>query len=108
MERLDRTFNPHTGVLTDVSAHEVEGKLVIRKQQDIEPYIERATMLRNNDDYWKQGVKQGWAHAATIPPITIVQLMKIGVNVYKAPGREIVAGLKKLGMEHLLTTRARI
>jgi hypothetical protein len=47
-------------------------------------------------------------HAAHIPEIVIVKLLRIGINVYHASGQEIIAGLKKIGYDNLITTRAKI
>jgi hypothetical protein len=106
MERLDRFFS--NGILTDVSAHEVEGKLVVTKKQDIEPNIEWATQLRNSDEYSKQGIKNGWWHAAHIPNVVVLQLKKIGVDIDRASAKEILAGLRKLNMDYLITTRGQV
>lgn len=87
------------GVLVDVATTEADGgKLVIRKAQDITQNIEFCKAYANSDE-WSRGVKKSWALAGHIPDITIVELRQIGVDVFRAPLKEIRAGLKKLGKE---------
>lgn len=107
MEKIDQTLD-ESGLRTTIYTSELDGKMHVRHEQDLEPHVEYATALRNNEDYWKQGVKRGFAHAAHIPDVVIVELKQIGVDVFKAPAREIIAGLKRLNKENLLTTRARV
>jgi hypothetical protein len=85
-----------------------DNKLVIHKQADIQPNIEYATRLRNEDQYSRDGIKKGFFHAAHIPAVTIAELFGIGVNVYTAKPKEIIAGLRKLNKDYLITTRKRV
>lgn len=85
-----------------------DGKLIVNKKQDITHDIEYATLLRNQPDYTANGIKKGWMHAAHIPDVVYVDLLKHGVDCLRAPAKEIVAALKKYGYDYLLTTNARI
>lgn len=86
------------GIETRIDTTEADGgKLVIRKRADIAPNIEFAKAVANDDDMWKRGVKSGWALAGHIPAITVVELRGIGIDVYKAPMKDIRAGLERLG-----------
>lgn len=96
------------GVLTEVHTSELDGKMYVTHKADIQPHIEYATALRNSDEYTRQGIKRGWMHAAHIDPVTIVELKGIGIDVYTAPAKEIIAGLKRINKDGLLTTRARV
>jgi hypothetical protein len=96
------------GVITTMEVDEITNKMVIKKHQDIEANIEMTNRLRNNDEYTRNGIKKGWLHAAHIPEVVIVELLQNGINVFHASAKEIVAGLKKIGKDNLLTTRARI
>lgn len=88
------------GVNVTVETTEADGgKLVIRKQQDIEPNIEFARAMANDADAWKRGVRNSWAMAGHIPAITVVELRQIGIDVYTAPLKDIRAGLHRLGKE---------
>jgi len=87
------------GVNAKVYTTEAEGgKLVIKKSQDITQNIEFAKQYANSDE-WSKGVKKSWAMAGHIPDITIVELRQIGIDVFRAPLKEIRAGLAKLGKE---------
>jgi len=107
MDKIDQTLSPD-GLLTTISTSELDGKMHVHHQQDLTAHLEYANALRNDEDYWRQGVKRGWAHAAHIPDLVIIELRQIGIDVFRAGAKEIVAGLRKLNKEHLLTTRARI
>ena len=105
-EKIDSHF-ADTGILT-TSYVDMEGMVHIKKQQDIQQNLDYATTLRNADDYSAEGIKKGMWHVAHIPDIVIVELLAIGVNVYRDSAKSIVAGLKTLHKEHLLTTNKRI
>lgn len=96
------------GVVTTHYTDELTNKLITRTEQDISAAIQMATAMRNDDDYWRQGVKKSFAHAAHIPASVVVELLGIGVNVYHASAKDIVAGIKRIGKDHLLTTRKQV
>lgn len=104
-EKIDQSFGGSYGDLLVTSELAQDGTLIVKHQQDLEPHVEYARRLANDDDYTRQGIKRGWAHAAHIPDVVVVELRQIGVDVFKASAREIVSGLKKLHKEHLLTSR---
>ena len=104
MEKFTHEFDGQ--VLTE---HAFEGdKIVIKKSADLTPNIEFATALRNADEYSAQGIKRGFFHVATVDPISQVELMKIGIDVYRATPKAIVAGLKRLNRDYLITTRKQV
>jgi hypothetical protein len=74
---------------------------VTRTSQDIEPNVEYAKALGNDERYFREGVKKNFAHAGHIPAEVCVELLKIGVNVYRTETSlaQIRAGLRKLGKE---------
>lgn len=100
MDKLDQYM--HGAVRVDVETTEADGgKLVIRKSQDVSANMEFARQYGNSDE-WRAGVRKGWMMAGHIPDITIVELRQIGVDVFRAPLKDIRAGLKKLGKENFL------
>lgn len=103
MEKIKHEFDPTTGIAT--VAGFVDDKLVTRQTQDVSASVEYATALRNDDDYSKQGIKRGFMHAMHIPAIDQIELMKIGIDIFTAKPRDIAAGLRRLGKDHLITTR---
>lgn len=98
MEKID--VDTANGILTE-SYFDADGKLHIHKRADIEPNVEYAKALRNSD-HFQHGVKESFAHAGHIPAITVVELLKIGVDVNTSSLKEIRAGLQKLGKEHFI------
>lgn len=77
-------------------------------KQDIETNIEMTRAMRNDDSYWRDGVKNSFVHVSHIPNVVVSELLKIGVNVYRCSLKEQIAGLKKLNKEHLITTRKNV
>ena len=45
---------------------------------------------------------------ASIDPITQVELLKIGVDVYRSSAKELVAGLRRIHKDYLITTRKQV
>ncbi len=99
MELLDQ-YTYGGGVLTQVSTTEADGgKLVIKKWQDDSQSRAFAQAMGGDAESWKMGVKKSWAMAGHIPDITIVELRQLGIDVFKAPMKDIRAGLARLGKE---------
>ena len=60
-----------------------EDKTIISREQDVTSILEMNKAMANNDDIWKQGVKNSWAHYAQIPNIIVEKwLNEHGVNLY--------------------------
>ena len=106
MDKYQQDYDPVTGIVTQYGFQ--DDKLIIRNDADIGVNIEHATRLRNDDQYSKDGIKKGFFHAAHIPAVVIIELLQIGCDVYRASAKEIVAGLKKLNKDHLITTRKQV
>ena len=103
MELINYQKDPMTGLET-ITRLDNDGVMHTTYQQDLEGVIEHTRALRNDDEHWKQGVKKGMVHIATIPDVTVLELRKLGIDVYRAPVKDIVTGLHKLNKPHLLTT----
>jgi hypothetical protein len=106
MEKFSHNFDPVTGVLTEEGFE--ENKLVISKKANLTPNLEYATALRNSDEYSAQGIKRGFFHAVHVPEIAQIKLLQIGIDIFRATPKQIVAGMKKIGMDHFITTRKQI
>lgn len=102
MEKISHTFDALTGIETVTGLDPVTNRFVIKHRADLAPSIEHAKALQKDDDRWKQGVKKGFALAGHIPPMVVIELKQIGVDVYTAPLKDIRAGLHKLGKEGFL------
>jgi hypothetical protein len=106
MEEFSREYDPLTGVITRSGF--VDDKLVIRKDADLSALVQHTTAQRNDEDQSRQGIKNGWWKVASIDPITQIELLNIGIDLYKSSAREIVAGLRKLNKEYFITTTKRV
>lgn len=106
MEKFEHSFDPLTNVVTQRGF--VDDKMVTRTEADCSLNLEYATKLRNSDEYSKEGIKKGFFHAAHIPAVVVVEMLQHGCDIYKASAKEIVATLKKINKEHLLTTRKQV
>jgi hypothetical protein len=105
-EKLSVEYDPVTNVKTTTGV--TDDKLVLHHEGDISANLDYATALRNSDQYSSEGIKKGFFHAAHIPSVVVVELLSIGVDVMRAPAKEILAGLRKLHKDHLITTRKRV
>lgn len=81
-----------------------DGTLVIETKQDVEPIIERNLLMRNDEDYTKEGIKKGWWHVATIPDVFVHKWYKEGLDIRTAPMSEIRKKLQDPEYLHFLTT----
>lgn len=96
MEKITHDFDPLNGLQTR-SFIDDEGNLFVDYKQDIALQVELARKARDSGEGWKTGVKRGFVHALHIPDGTILELRKIGIDVYLHPYKDVVAGLKKIG-----------
>ena len=95
MEKLQHELNPF-GLQTQ-SFVDHDGNLIVDYKQDIQTQVEMVRRARDTGEGWKKGVKQGFVHALHIPDSVILELRKIGVDVYSNPSyKDLVAGLKKI------------
>ncbi len=99
MEKIGTSFD---GTILTETWFDHDGKMHTHKRADIEPNMEYAKAIRADPDYVKDGIKKGFMHAGHIPAITVLELLKIGVDVDRASLKEIRAGLQKLGKEHFI------
>lgn len=108
MEKINVEYDPTNGLWTQTGF--VDDKLVIHHESDLSAAVERATALRNAEQYSRDGIKSGFWHVAEIPMEKVLELKKIGVDIFapRCTAKEIVAGLRKLGAEHFLTTTKRV
>jgi hypothetical protein len=102
MERISKTVS-RSGLVETV---DFDGQnMIVSHSQDITSALEAAQAIRNDDDAWKKGVKNNRVHVAHIPDGVVHELLKIGINVYRHPWKDIQVGLKKINREACMTTR---
>ena len=82
-----------TGISTYHSYDHHTKITTIESMQDVEPFIEKNKALHNTD-YQRQGIKNEWMHAATIPNIVQMKWLKeYGVDIYN---KEHMPKIRKL------------
>jgi hypothetical protein len=74
--------NPDTGVVQHYDYDPLTDTHSITSTQDVSGFLEEMRKRRDDPDYWRKGVKQEFAHYATIPAIVEMQLKKKGINIY--------------------------
>lgn len=101
---LHRT--PDNMVLYD--AHE-DGKEVVGYLQNIEHVVELTKDLAKTDDHWKEGMKKSWVHAAIVPSVEIVRMLKEdGVNFYAKEDAKRVLQLLDTKYSYLKTVNKKL
>ena len=95
MEKIDQQVSP-TGLVT-TSWLDDDLNLHVDYKQDIEKSASLVERIRNDGEAWRQGVKNSMVHAFRIEDGVVHELLKVGVNVYTAPVKDIVWGLKRIG-----------
>jgi len=73
---------------------ENEKQALIVTKQDVEPYIEYAKTLRNDEDYTKKGIKNNFWHVGTLPQIVIDKWSREGFNIYHATTKELMTKIR--------------
>ena len=94
MERLSRDVSADGLVTT--SYVDDEGQLIVDYRQDAAPAFELVKDVRQDGHAWRKGMKDSMVHAFHIPSGVIMELRGIGVDVYTAPFKDVVWGLKRL------------
>ena len=80
---MKRILSNENGITEIFHYDEYTDESVIETVQDVEPYLEVAKALRNDDSYSSDGIKKDWWHLAHIPNIIIDKMFREdGVNIY--------------------------
>src|SRR5690349_724614 len=75
--------DPQTGITTWFDYHPDTDMTIVARVQDVEPFLEANKVLQNNDDYSRNGIKEGWWHYAHLPAIVIEKFMvEHGIDVF--------------------------
>ena len=75
-------YDPNTGVTQTFDYDPVNGDVRLTSTQNLDAFFAAIKAKRDNPDAWKQGVKEEWAHYASIPPVIEMQLMKDGIDIH--------------------------
>ena len=74
--------DPITGVTQYFDYDPIKDEISLTSVQDVSKLLDALKEARNNPDNWKRGVKESWAHYATIPSVVEMELKKKGIDIY--------------------------
>ena len=74
-------YDAETGVSQHFDYDPVKDQIHLTSSQDLTFLMEQLKQKRNNPEAWTKGVKQSWAHYATIPPVVELELKKKGIDI---------------------------
>jgi hypothetical protein len=95
--------NPFNGTHEVSEFQEDTGKLVITKHEDVEPLLDHHAELRNTRAT-DIGIKKGLWHYASIPVTVQYDLLKRGINIFRAEDRKKMFDVINSEYPHLKTT----
>jgi hypothetical protein len=75
-------MDPVTGIRTETSYDELTGQLTINRSADVEQVVNWTTAARNEAGLNREGIAEGWWLYAKLPPIEIVKMRQLGINVF--------------------------
>jgi hypothetical protein len=75
-------YDPLTGVTQTFDYDPVTEDVRLTSTQNLDAFFEALKQKRDNPDAWAKGVKQEFAHYATIPPVIQMELMKKGIDIH--------------------------
>jgi hypothetical protein len=75
-------YNPDTGVTQTFDYDPVTEDVRLTSTQDLNAFFENLKAKRDNPDAWKKGVKEEWAHYASIPTVIEMELLKQGIDIH--------------------------
>ena len=96
------SYNQDSGLLTTTAFE--DGRNVVKYEQDVSAAFDENARLRATDR-WKVGVKEGLAHAASVPDVVIIDMLqRFGVNFYDKDQRQQVLKLIETEYPYCKTT----
>ena len=75
-------YDPNTGVTQTFDYDPVTEDVRLTSTQNLDAFFAAIKAKRDNPDAWKQGVKEEWAHYASIPPVIEMELLKQGIDIH--------------------------
>ena len=75
-------YDPNTGVTQTFDYDPVTEDVRLTSTQNLDAFFEALKQKRNDPEAWKKGVKDEFAHYATIPPVIQMELMKQGIDIH--------------------------
>lgn len=81
MKRL-LDYDPLTGITQYHHYDPITKTTTIETIQDVEPFLEMNKSMQNDIEYSRQGMKNEFWHAATIPVLVQYQWLKEGIDLF--------------------------
>ncbi len=75
-------YDPVTGVTQTYDYDPITDTHAITSTQDLSGFLDAMKAKRDNPDAWKKGVKESWAHYASIPPVIEMEMRKKGIDIH--------------------------
>jgi hypothetical protein len=75
-------YDPVTGVTQTFDYDPVTEDVRLTSTQNLDAFFEAFKHKRNDPEAWKKGVKDEFAHYATIPPVIQMELLKQGIDIH--------------------------
>ena len=73
-------FDPLTGIRRYIETDEVTGVTTLTTEQDVSGLLEHTKRLRN-EGATDGGIKKGWWHYASIPPLIELKMRQKGIDL---------------------------
>src|SRR5512139_399612 len=99
MEKLNHEVSLDGLVTRQFLSNDLE--LIVDYSQDVEPIFEQVKRVRHDPDNWQRQVKKDMVHAFHIPNSVVMELLNHGVDVNKAPLKDIKKALRAIGKYEL-------
>lgn len=94
MSTIGQDFDPLTGLKTTYAVE--DGEFRIHYEQDVEGIYERLKRMRNEDDYKRSGIKNGFMHALSIAPVDQMRMLtEDGFDAAESTGDEILSFVRR-------------
>ena len=75
-------YDPNTGVTQTFDYDPVTEDVRLTSTQNLDAFFAAVKAKRDDHDAWKKGVKEEWAHYASIPPVIEMELLKQGIDIH--------------------------
>ena len=75
-------YDPNTGVTQTFDYDPVTEDVRLTSTQNLDAFFAALKAKRDDPEAWKKGVKEEWAHYASIPPVIEMELLKQGIDIH--------------------------
>lgn len=75
-------YDPNTGVTQTFDYDPVTEDVRLTSIQNLDTFFEAVKQKRDNPEAWAKGVKEEFAHYASIPPVIEMELLKQGIDIH--------------------------